>query len=912
MKFLHIDQHSGIFPYPHLFFLFQTLGLLFIFSGYLLSQSDSYRFSTGKTPGHIDFFEHPGEVPAHRIHYPLKIDGRLTEEVWQLTGVTGFTQQDPLEGEPATEKTVVWVAYDDEALYVAARMYDRAPDSIVARLGRRDQDLSSDIIGFAIDSYNDKQTGFFFWITPAGAFGDGTISNDSRFDDTWDGVWEYGVQMDSLGWSVELRIPFSQLRFTRKEEYVWGFNVMRFIQRKQETSFLVLIPKDSNKGVSLYPPLTGIRNIQPPHRVEIMPYFLSSGQFRRFSPDDPFGRNKRFVGDLGADLKLGLGSNFTLNGTINPDFGQVELDPAVVNLTAFETFFEEKRPFFIEGASIFSFGNRGATSNWTMNYNPPIFFYSRRIGRPPQGRTTHQGVVNTPSNSTILGAAKVTGQTKNNLEIGILQAVTAREYAEIDSSGVRLREEVEPLTSYTVVRTFKNFDKNRFGLGVMGTSLIRQLRTENLQRDFRKNAFVGGIDGYVFLGKKRNWAVNGWLVGSYVSGSKEAITDLQQTPQHYYQRPDFKYESLDTTRTVLRGWTGRLMLNKEKGNYYLNTSVAVNSPGFESNDLGFHFKGNVINQHLVLGYRWFQPGKVFRNANWFVANFRTFDFDGNKTSEGYMSFFGGRFLNYSGFFARAGYFLKTLDITRTRGGPMMENPPGFFVGLSLSSDSRKDFELGISGNYGANRPGGWEYSVETRFNWKPGTQLNLSFTPRFYRDHAIAQWVTAIDDPAAAHTFGKRYIFAILDQKQISASLRLNYTFTPTLSFQMFFQPLLAAGTYSDFKELARPRSFDFIHYGQNGTSITPSDNQYEIDPDGTGQHRFTLYNPDFNFRSLRGTAVLRWEFAPGSTLFLVWTHDRSDVENQGMFDVRNDFDKLLNADSDNIILLKLRYWWNP
>ncbi|MFQ5753015.1 MAG: DUF5916 domain-containing protein, partial [bacterium] len=733
------------------YFLFFKKFLLNILILFLLAPNSFTQNRNGisaakKDVVHLNFYGAAKELPAYRLYGTINLDGMLNEEVWQKSGVTGFTQENPNEGEPATEKTVVWVAYDDAALYVAARMYDSAPDSIVARLGRRDQDSDTDYIAIGIDAYRDKQTGFFFYVNPAGSIGDGTISNDSWFDDTWDGVWDYGVRTDSLGWTAEMRIPYSQLRFTKKDEYIWGFNVKRFIQRKQETSYLVEAPKKSNRNVSMYPPLVGIKNIQPPRRIELLPYAVASGKFLRYDSDDPFNRNRSFYKNIGADVKIGLGSNFTLDGTINPDFGQVELDPAVVNLSAFETYFEEKRPFFIEGAGIFSFGRRGATSNWGFNYGTPNFFYSRRIGRAPQASPTHDGEANIPANSTILAAAKISGKTKHNWEIAALQAVTARESADVDSAGVRFEEDVEPLTSYTVLRTFKNFKKNRFGLGFLGTSVVRNLHTENLRTALRNKAFTGGVDGYVFMGKEKKWALNGWLGTSYVSGSEEVISDLQKSPQHYYQRPDFKFETLDTTRTSLNGWAGRITLNKEKGNYFLNAAVGVTSPGFETNDLGFHWRGNIINQHLVLGYRWFQPGKIFRRASLFLSNFRNFDFDGNRIDEGVMMFFNGQFLNYYGFSFNSGYFPGMLDITRTRGGPIMKDPTGYFVGLSGYSDNRQNLIASLSGNYGANRPGGWDYSLNTTLTWKPNTRMEIRFSPGFNRDHDIAQWVTKHED----------------------------------------------------------------------------------------------------------------------------------------------------------------------
>ena len=864
------------------------------------------------TNKHINFYGETKEVPAYRLNHPVKLDGILSEQVWQNPGVTGFTQRDPHEGKPATEKTVVWVAYDDEAIYAAARMFDSSPDSIVALLGRRDKDLTTDYFAIAIDAYRDKQTGFYFLLTPAGAIADGRIYNDSWFDDTWDGVWDGAVKTDSLGWCVEMRIPYSQLRFTKKDEYIWGFNVERYVQRKQETSQLVVIPKKASGHVSFYPSLVGIKNIQPPRRLEILPYGVASGQFLSYGPDDPFDRDFIFYKSAGADLKIGLSSNFTLDGTVNPDFGQVELDPAVVNLTAFETFYDEKRPFFIEGANIFSFGQRGATNYWGFNSNVPSFFYSRRIGRAPQVEPVHDGEEDIPTSTTIIGAAKISGKTRHNWEIGVLNALTSREYAEVDSAGVRFQEEAEPLTFYNVTRAFKNFKDNRFGLGFLSTAVIRDLRTENLQNSLRRNAFAGGLDGYLFFGKTKKWALSGWFGASQVSGSKQTITDLQESPQHYYQRPDFEHEHLDTNRTSLGGWASRVALNKEKGNYYINAAVGVNSPGFETNDLGFHWQGNIINQHLVGGYKWFEPGKVFRNASVYLANFRSFDFDGNRTAEGVMGFVYADFLNYWGMSFDGGYNPETLDITRTRGGPIMISPPAYWFDFTGYSDNRKQVVLNLSGSYSANTPGGWDYSLGAGLQWKPGSRLEVQLSPSFYRDHAIAQWIDDYEDPTAVHTFATRYIFGILDHKQVSASIRVNYTFTPKLSFQLFMQPLLATGHYSDIKELAKPRTFDFNHYGKNGSTITATEDEYLIDPDGTGQNNFAIENPDFNFKSLRGTAVMRWEFAPGSALFLVWTHDRSNDEGPGYFNFRRDLDKLLGTDADNVLLLKLSYWFNP
>jgi hypothetical protein len=863
---------------------------------------------------HINFYGESKEITGYRVNGFIKIDGILSEDVWQNPGVTGFTQQDPDEGKLATEKTVAWVAFDDEAIYVAAKMYDRDAKSIVSRLGRRDQELASDFIAFGIDSYNDKQTGFYFLVRPSGAIEDGTISNDSWFDNTWDGVWDSAAKIDSNGWTAEFRIPYSQLRFTKKEDYVWGFNVLRFIQRKQENDYLSPIPKNNSREVSLYPSLVGISNISPPRRLEFLPYAVGSASFLDYNENDPFGRARRTETKIGTDLKWGISSNFTLDGTINPDFGQVELDPAVVNLSAFETFFDEKRPFFIEGSGIFSFGYRGATSNWGFNSSQPNFFYSRRIGRSPQIEVDTDGEVDSPINTTIISAAKISGKTKHNWEVGVLSALTAREYAEVDSQGVRSQQEVEPLTTYNVARAFHNFGDNRFGLGFLGTAVVRDLRTEEQKNTLRDNAFTGGIDGYTFIGAKKTWALNGWIGASHLTGSKQAIVELQESSQHYYQRPDFKYVRLDSNRTILNGWAGRIALNKEKGNFYLNTAIGVNSPGFETNDLGFHWRSNIINSHFVLGYMWFQPGRYFRNARIFAATFRNYDFDGNKTWDGVMGFVHGQFHNYWWFDGEIGFAPRVLDNTRTRGGPLMLNPRAFWFGFLGATDDRKPIVFNLGGNYSASDAGGYDFQIQGKILWKPSSGMEISLEPKFYRNHAIAQWIDNIDDPTATFTYGKRHLFALMDQQEFSSSVRFNYTFTPKLSFELYMQPLISSGIFQDFKEFAEPGTFNFNHYGQGNSQIDYDEvnNQYEIDPDGSGQNNFRIDNPDFNFRSLRGTTVLRWEYAPGSILYFVWTHERSGDELLGEFNFRRDMNELSDLRANNIFLVKISYWVNP
>ena len=510
----------------------------------------------------------------------MHIDGRLTEAVWQGTGTDDFTQRNPLDGKPASERTEVWVAFDDKALYVAARLFDSEPAKIVGLLGRRDDDLDSDWFTFAVDPYLDRRSGFSFSVNPAGSIIDRTLYNDEWDDTTWDGIWESAARIDDQGWTVEMRIPYDQLRFIVRNEYVWGVNFKRTIQRKNEQDYFSWVPKEENGFVSRFARLTGICDIRPGRHFEAMPYTVGKLAFSPQEEGNPFRTGSDLFASVGLDLKYGLKSNLTLDVSLNPDFGQVEVDPAEVNLSVFETYYSEKRPFFIEGSNIFAFGQGGANSNWGFNWGNPEFFYSRRIGRPPQGSVDRDGYVNYPETTTILGAAKLTGKVAGNWNVGFMNAVTAREYADVDNLGDRSRQEVEPFSDYSVLRAQKEFHQGRQGLGFIATGVFRDLDNQGLQEILNRRALVLGADGWLQLGKTQSWALTGWLGASRVNGSRDVILGLQQSPLHYFQRPDADHLALDPEATSLGGWAGRLALNKQKGNVVFNAALGAVSPGF--------------------------------------------------------------------------------------------------------------------------------------------------------------------------------------------------------------------------------------------------------------------------------------------------------------------------------------------
>jgi len=854
-------------------------------------------------------------IVAHKVDEPIKIDGQLNENIWKGKPITGFTQLDPDEGKPATEKTNVWVAYDKDNLYIAAQLFDSHPENIDRSLTRRDVDIQSDWFYIGIDSYHDKRTGFYFGVNAGGSISDGTISNDAtNFDGTWDGIWESSTKINKKGWALEIKIPFTQLRFEYSKEMQWGINFTRNIKRKNESDFFVMVPKKESGFVSHFAVLTGLNGISEKKRFELLPYIVQKAQYLVHDAGDPFYKGNQYKTSIGGNIKVGIGSNLTVDAAINPDFGQVEVDPAVVNLTAFETFFKEKRPFFIEGSNIFDFGRGGANNNFNFNFGVPELFYSRRIGRSPQGEITkNYSHADYPSDTRILAAAKLTGKLSNSISIGAVSAITEKTFARLENNGIHSKEEVEPLTHYGVFRLKNEFEDGYSSIGLNFTSVNRKLSYQPLKDILVKDAYTFGIDGWTFLDKDKEYVLTGSLVGSYVGGSKKALQVVQEKPYRYFQRPDSSPMRYDSNRTSLTGSYGRVMLNKQKGNLILNSAIGFVTPGFEYNDLGFQYWADKINGHFLLGYQWLQPGKVFRQVWISAAHFREYDFEGNLIGNGAGVFSNFRFLNYYGFRLFYFYGFESLNKSLTRGGPLTINPKGYRIRLSTYSDDRENTVIRINGSYKNDELGSFGSSIGLNVSWKPMPQLNLSFGPDFSRSINKIQWLDKYKDATAVKTFGNRYVFAQLEQKTVSANIRVNWTFTPKLSLQIFIQPLLAGGHYNDFKELSKPATKNFHIFGKdNNSSIVYDKNNdsYEVSPDKLNNAKsFSISNPDFNFKSLRGNLVLRYEILPGSVLYLAWTHGRVNEDNPGVFNFSRDFKNLWNSPADNVILLKFSYW---
>ncbi len=860
------------------------------------------------------------QVVAVRLTGHVSIDGVLSEEFWQRPGYTGLVQQEPDEGVEPSQRSEVWIAYDDGALYFAARYADTHPDSIMARLVRRDfiwGDPSDGCVLY-LDSYRDRRSGYFFYVSAAGALADGLIENDVKQpnDLSWDAVWEGAAGIDAGGWSVEMRIPYSQLRFDEGNSPVWGINVERFISRRAETDMIVYTPRNESGFASRFLDLVGMEGGMPSARTEVMPYVTSKAEYVGNDPADPFNPGKRFLFGGGVDIRAGLGSSLTLNGTINPDFGQVEVDPAIVNLTDVEYSFEEKRPFFTEGVNIYRFGQGGANNRVMFNWQHPEIFYSRRIGRAPQGSVPPSDYAEAPTGTHILAAGKISGRILDEWKVGMVHAITQREFARIDNGGQRTQVETEPLTYYGILRTQRDFDEGRQGVGLLATFTNRFFGDPSLRTAVSSSAVVAAGDGWTFLDAEKTYVLSGWAGLSRVNGSQSRMIALQRSSGHYFQRPDVSYLGVDSSATSLTGYAGRLMINKNRGRWTMNAAFGLLSPRFEVNDLGYAPYSDLMNAHFFTGYRWNTPTAYYLNAGINAATFASWDFGGNNTLRGYWL---GSYITlptlYGANFTLQ-YNPESYNARATRGGPLMLNPIARTYNLILYTDNRLWWVLNLVGfaRTGENQE---SRSVTTNVEVKVTPTLTLSVGPQFSRDKYGAQWVSALPDPTAPDTYGKRYVFAHLDQTTFAADIRIDWIINPKLSFQVYLQPLISSGKYTDFKALVRPKSYTFMKYGEDGSTIVPVTSEtgevlgYELDPDGQGPAAAaTIGNPDFNILSLRGNAVLRWEYLPGSSLYLVWTQSRSDYEPGGEFEFKHSMSHLFTVTPDNIFMLKLSYWW--
>ena len=880
---------------------------------------------------------------ATRLTGGITLDGRLDEPAWaQAAPVSALTQLDPDEGAPASEPSDVRILYDGQALYVGARLRDsRRPTS---RLVRRDAYvIDSDWLSVAIDSYHDHLSAYRFSVNPAGVRRDELFISSGRTvssntvavadrgglaDQSWDPVWETATTTSDSGWVAEIRIPFSQLRFDARDRQTWGLQIERRIARAQEVAQFAFTPKDQPSGVANYGHLVGVSGVRADRRLEVLPYTSGRLHMRPLAGDvgvgfdDPFRSRAELSARAGADVKFRVTSNFTLDATLNPDFGQVELDPAVVNLTAFETQFAEKRPFFVEGAEILRFGTSifGAPEG-----GPAQLIYSRRVGRAPQlAAPDSAAYADLPDVATILGAAKLTGRTAGGWSLGVLEAVTRREEAAfVTASGTRGSAVVEPLTSYFAARAKRDLRGGRTTLGALATAVNRRLEAGAPSDLLRSSAYSGGVD-FRSETADRQWSVVGSFSPSWVSGSAAAIAATQRASNHYFQRPDAPHLNYDPAATSLGGYRAQVDAGKRAGNWTGNVALTASSPGYEINDLGFQTSTDRIVLDPNVTYEHTKPGKLLRKWSVRVGPDNVWTYGWELVRRQSYLTMQGQFTNYWTANVQLNHASPAFDDRLTRGGPLARTPSANGARFDVSSDPRKPYVVGAQLNRVVDRSGLSRvvYSVDVAF--KPADNWELTIGPELNRLRQPAQYVTTITDPAATGTFGRRYVFAPLEQTTLAVDTRLNVTFTPRLSLELYAQPFVSTNDFGGLKELRAPRTFDFDRYGVDvGAASVGGDGATTVDPDGAGAApSFRVGDRDFDLTSLRGNAVLRWEWRPGSTLYVVWQQDRAERlsgleaaargRDVGALDVGASAGDLFAIRPSNVLLFKVSYWLNP
>ncbi|MBN1783104.1 carbohydrate binding family 9 domain-containing protein [bacterium] len=834
-----------------------------------------------------------------------EIDGRLDDACWTEGKWMGdFIQQQPNEGQPGTQKTEFKILYDDHALYAAMVAHETDPGKMDIRISRRDE-FAGDCAGFCFDSYYDHRTGYEFNLTSGGTKID-LIQMDTGaewfFDQNWDAVWDGKTAVTDSAWTLEMRIPFSQLRFSEKEEQVWGLHIWRWIQREMEESQFQLIPLDSQGRVHRFGILKGIRNIPSPRRIELLPYTRAS--LNRFKPEtgNPFRKSgEKWSGGLGLDGRIGLSANINLDFTVNPDFGQVEADPSQVNLTAFETFYEEKRPFFMEGRQVLDFDVDGQS-----------LFYSRRIGRSPQLGPQLAGheSADLPESTTILGAAKISGKTAGGWSVGALSSVTSEETARIRGDNGSRQETVEPLTHYGVLRLQRDFHEGNHSLGLMMTAVNRDEGGNNLHV-LPRAAYAGGFDGTVQWGD-RTYFLNAKTVFSHIRGSRGAMLQLQQSPVHYYQRTDAGHISVDSSCTSLSGTGGELEIGKGgNGHWMYEERVTWRSPGFDLNDAGYIQQADLITQESEISYMMNDPTEHFSSYYWYIRQYNRWNFDRKYLLAGYEAYGRWSFKNYWSFHGFVIHERNRRHTRLLRGGPMMALPDATWLHYHLNSDSRKRMTYGLALTHTVYNDDDSRYwTVWTDLSARASDRLEFSFSPQYEMNRDGWQYVGL-----TSYSGEKPYLLARIDQETLRLTLRMNYYITPDVSIQYYGQPFISAGHYAGFKRVVDATASRYqdraVKLDDGQMSSDPESAAITVDEDGNGTADYMFHDPDFNFREFHSNLVLRWEYRPGSTLYVVWTHGRSQSVRNGEFDFGHDMNELFRIFPDNVYLVKLNYWFS-
>ncbi len=839
----------------------------------------------------------PKIARAVRVSRAPRIDGRLDDAAWsRLTPIADFVQQQPREGQAPTEATEVFIAYDDEAIYVGARLHRRDPKELARAVTRRDGYGNSEKFTITFDPQMDRRTAVGFGVSVAGVRSDFRHTQDDDMrgrESQFDPVWTAATQEDASGWTAEMRIPFSQLRFPKAERQRWGLQMDRYLPDKNEDIQWAMVPPRETGYVSRFGTLEGLDGVSPTRPVEFLPY-VAGDATRRATASTANPLNRPFAGRMGLDAKTALGSSLTLDATVNPDFGQVEADPAEVNLSGFETFFDERRPFFTEGSEM-------------VRGNGAQYFYPRRIGAPPRGSATGD-FVDMPRNSTILGAAKLTGRLPSRLSIGAITAVTAAEQARVFrvDSGVTNTVQVEPRSAYGVLRLQQEIGRQASTIGASFSTVQRSVGSQpTLASLLTRESYFGGADWRIRF-QQGKYAISGFVAGTYVAGDTASIRRLQVANSRLFQRPDRRDAIYDPRKASMSGYSAQLRADKDAGQHVLwGAEVKLESPGFEMNDLGRLQSTDDIEYNADLQIRETTPSRYLQNWRLGFETRGAWNFEGAHQLNTWSQNSSATLRNFWNLNVRSTINLPTVDDAITRGGPYMGLPREFRQEFRINNPFGARTGWRLNGGYGVDEFGAWRRNVSGQITLRPSPRVSVSVEPTFQSGTDPRQYVTRV--AGGTRTFGNRYVFAFIDRTTISTKLRANYAFSPNLSLEAYAEPFVATGSYSRIGELSAPRSRVLREYGTDGTTIATDSVGTLTITDGT--QSFTLGNRDFNVLSFRSNIVMRWEWTPGSTFFLVWQQNRRTAEAFGDPARASDLFRTTRAGGDNFLAVKVSYW---
>ena len=833
-----------------------------------------------------------------------EINGLPDEDFWGDSGwKSGFTQRNPNEGAKASQNTEFSIVYDDDYIYIAFRLYDDEKEKIDRRISRRDT-WGGDAVVIYIDSYYDKQTAFMFGVTAGGVKNDGIASGNSEHADmNWDPIWYAKTALTDYGWSAEMRIPMTELRFPEKERSVWGLQAARYIYRNDEYALWQHIPQDEAGWAANFGELHGITDISQKKQIQVTPYISGKLDMYEADAENPFSGGADPSVNAGVNGKIGITNNMILDFAVNPDFGQVEADPSEVNLSAHESYFSEKRPFFIEGKSITDYRITGSGHSWTRDN----LLYSRRIGRSPRfAPVVSDGeYYKIPNYIKIPFAAKLTGKTKNGWSVGIIDAVTARTYAKIDSAGEIRKESVEPFTNYFAARVQKDINKGSTQIGGMITAVNRDIQNNTLNV-LPQSAYTGGLDFKQYFDDFKYY-VSGKFIASTINGDTEAIDNLQLSSVRYFQRPDADYLAYKPDRNSLSGSGATLEAGKDasKG-WRFRFNLTYRSPGLELNDMGYLRSADAIYQYFWTGYKITDAFFVFQTLDFTLKQWAGWDFGGNKTIGGQQLAADMQFLNKWSFYGNYGREGQSRSNEMLRGGPAFLIPPTNSNYLRLRTDPTKMIYASVA----AYRKDGTEDNFSYRqlrsdLKIQPNPRINVSIDARYNVSNNAMQYISAFEQDNES-----LYLFGEIEQRTFSFNLNVAFNISPDISLQYYGAPFVSSALYSDFKRITDGTAQNYYEryaeFGSEQLLYESISDEYIVNADQSDN--FSFGNPDFNFKQFRSNFVFRWEYRPGSHFYLVWSQDRTGSLSDGSLSMGESLNGLFRLNSRDIFLVKYSY----